>query len=243
MASQLLLATAAGQPHLLRLAAASSATGSLVKEVGYALGALPPSGEWLGEELVLAAGDWLLTVADLRALEPLLLQNGLRLVRLEAATPEGLVAASSLGLPTHLQSQDTEKAPGSLANKSPRPPVPQAPALTIHPGTLRSGDHLQVEGSVLLLGDVNPGARISAAGDVRVWGRLRGVAHAGCLGNGQARIVALQLRPLQLRIAEAVARGPEDLPPLGYAEQARLVAGAIAIEPAEPIWGLPDLEA
>ena len=66
------------------------------------------------------------------------------------------------------------------------------------------------------------------------------MAHAGCQGNRQARIVALQLRPLQLRIAEAVARGPEDLPPLGYAEQALLVADAIAIEPAEPIWGLPD---
>jgi septum site-determining protein MinC len=66
------------------------------------------------------------------------------------------------------------------------------------------------------------------------------VAHAGCQGNHQARIVAMQLRPLQLRIAEAVARGPEDLPPRGYAEQALLVGGAIAIEPAEPIWGLPD---
>jgi septum site-determining protein MinC len=238
MASQLLLATAASQPHRLSLAAAASATGSLVAEVGYALGALPPRGEWLSEELVLATGDWPLTVADLRELEPLLLRRGLRLVRVEAPAPEALVAAASLGVVTELQ-RPGDRA-GAAAHAPTAPTGPQGLGLTIHQGTLRSGDHLQVEGSVLLLGDVNPGARISAAGDVRVWGRLRGVAHAGCQGNHQARIVAMQLRPLQLRIAEAVARGPEDLPPRGYAEQALLVDGAIAIEPAEPIWGLPD---
>ena len=238
MASQLLLATAASQPHRLSLAAAASASGSLVAEVGYALGALPPRGEWLSEELVLATGDWPLTVADLRELEPLLLQRGLRLVRVEAPAPEALVAAASLGVVTELQ-RPGDRA-GAAAHEPTAPTGPQGLGLTIHQGTLRSGDHLQVEGSVLLLGDVNPGARISAAGDVRVWGRLRGVAHAGCQGNHQARIVAMQLRPLQLRIAKAVARGPEDLPPRGYAEQALLVGGAIAIEPAEPIWGLPD---
>jgi septum formation inhibitor MinC len=42
---------------------------------------------------------------------------------------------------------------------------------------------------------------------VRVQGRLRGIAHAGCQGNRQARIVALQLRPLQLRIAEGGGAG------------------------------------
>ena len=107
-----------------------------------------------------------------------------------------------------------------------------------HQGTLRSGDHLQVEGTVLLLGDVNPGARISAGGHVLVWGRLRGIAHAGCHGDNTARIVALQLRPLQLRIATAVARGPEGLPPEGLAEEARIVDGAIQIDPAQPSWPL-----
>jgi len=110
--------------------------------------------------------------------------------------------------------------------------------LVVHQGTLRSGDHLQVEGTVLLLGDVNPGARISAGGHVLVWGRLRGIAHAGCHGDNTARIVALQLRPLQLRIATAVARGPEGLPPEGLAEEARIVNGAIQIDPAQPSWPL-----
>ena len=104
----------------------------------------------------------------------------------------------------------------------------------VHQGTLRSGDHFQSDGSLLVVGDVNPGARISAAADVMVWGRLRGVAHAGRDGATEARIVSLHLRPLQLRIASVVARGPEDQPVAGMAEQARLVDGEIVIEPAEP---------
>jgi septum site-determining protein MinC len=91
---------------------------------------------------------------------------------------------------------------------------------------------------VLVLGDVNPGARVSAGGHVLVWGRLRGIAHAGCRGDASARIVALQLRPLQLRIAGAVARGPDDSPPPGVAEQASLVDGVIRLDPAPPIWPL-----
>ena len=90
----------------------------------------------------------------------------------------------------------------------------------------------QGDGDVLVLGDVNPGATVSAAGHVLVWGRLRGIAHAGRDGDQKARIVALQLRPLQLRIADQVARGPEDLPQLGLAEQARLEGSEIVIEPA-----------
>jgi septum site-determining protein MinC len=108
--------------------------------------------------------------------------------------------------------------------------------LHLHHGTLRSGDHLEVEGSLLVLGDVNPGARVVAAGHVLVWGTLRGVAHAGSRGDQSARITALQLRPVQLRIADAVARGPEDLPVPGVAEQAEIVGGLIAINPASPAW-------
>jgi septum site-determining protein MinC len=114
-------------------------------------------------------------------------------------------------------------------------------ALSIHQGPLRSGEHLQSDGTVLLLGDLNPGGQISAAGHVLVWGRLRGIAHAGCRGDRSARIVALQLRPLQLRIAEVVARGPEDAGAAGMAEQARLVNGGIQIDPASPLWPLAEV--
>ena len=115
---------------------------------------------------------------------------------------------------------------------------PTSPALSVHQGTLRSGDHRHAAGSLLVLGDVNPGAQVSATGHVMVWGRLRGIAHAGRSGDRGARIVALHLHPLQLRIADQVARGPAEAPPAGLAEKAHLVNGRIQIDPADPSWPL-----
>ena len=207
----------------LQLARQTGSQATALEEVKAQLvDASAPRGVWLD------AADRTLTLPELRAIATWLKEKGCRLERLEAHNPLALVPAAALGLETQLVEEET---PAIAA-------APEAPpdALTIHRGTLRSGDHLEVEGSLLVLGDVNPGARVSAGGDVRVWGRLRGVAHAGNRGNRQARIVALQLRPLQLRIAEAVARGPEEQPPAGFCEQAVLEQGAIAIQPAEPQW-------
>ena len=212
----------APQPLVLQLATRANIQATALDELRCALGAKPSAGG-----AVLQAADRSLTLPELRAIQQLLAAEGLELLQVEGAEPSSLVAAAALGLSTHFT-----RASGGAGEA----PSPTNAALTIHQGTLRSGDHLQVQGSVLLLGDVNPGARISAIGDVRVWGRLRGIAHAGCQGNEQARIVALQLRPLQLRIAGSVARGPEDLPPAGFCEEAVLLDGAITIRPAEPLW-------
>ncbi|MEA5414860.1 septum site-determining protein MinC [Synechococcus sp. BA-132 BA5] len=209
------------QPHLLRLPAQQGAASAL-EEVRYALGSQRPQ----GGTVVLQAGSWPLRLPELRQLQDLLSALQLELVRVSSRHPETLVAAAALGL-------DTD--PGAPPGPAPATATGAAVSdLLVHRGTLRSGDHLQAEGSVLLLGDLNPGARISAAGNVLVWGRLRGIAHAGVAGDRDARIVALQLRPLQLRIADVVARGPEGLPPPGLAEQALLVQGEIRIDPATP---------
>ena len=197
------------------------AEASAFEEVGSQLGAAEGSGT-----AVLVCGDRPLTLPELRAIAERFEQAAWPLLRVEAREALSLVPAAALGLETALIGEQLPPTQAQPDNKD----------LTIHRGTLRSGDHLQVEGSLLVLGDVNPGARVSAGGDVRVWGRLRGIAHAGQAGNAAARIVALQLRPLQLRIADAVARGPEDLPPPGFSEEALLLDGAIAIRPAEPLW-------
>jgi septum site-determining protein MinC len=187
--------------------------------------------------VTLEADDWLLRLPELHALQEHLETIGLRLVGLRSRRLETLVAASALGLVGEWP-LETEQIPARATTEAEAAAPEVEQALTIHQGTLRSGDHLQVAGSVLLLGDVNPGARISACGHVLVWGRLRGVAHAGRQGDREARIVAMQLRPLQLRIADAVARGPEDLPPDGLVEEARLVEGEIRIDPAPASWPL-----
>lgn len=68
--------------------------------------------------------------------------------------------------------------------------------------TLRSGTRIEFAGHVVVLGDVNPGAEIIAGGNVIVWGRVRGLIHAGSKGNRAAVICALDLSPTQLRIAD-----------------------------------------
>ena len=220
LAAALIQAIDDRQPHLLRLPAHQSSA-SAVEEVRYALGSrLPRAGN-----LVLEAGRWPLRLPELRQLLELLAPLHLELIRVASDHPETLVAAAALGL---------EIDPGPPQPIAAPAPAVVAPDLLAHRGTLGSGDHLQAEGAVLRLGDVNPGARLSAAGNVLVWGRLRGIAHAGVAGDREARIVALQLRPLQLRIADVVARGPEGLPPPGLAEQALLVEGEIRIDPAAP---------
>ena len=215
--------------HRLRLAPLAEARGSALEEVLQLLGAEPEPGPAL-----LDCGDRSVTLPELRSIAAALEQAGLALRRVEAREALSLVPAAALGLETALHRG------GGPMEEPAATEATEAAGLTIHRGTLRAGDHLQVEGSVLVLGDVNPGARVTAGGDVRVWRRLRGVAHAGCQGNGDARIVALQLRPLQLRIAAAVARGPEDLPPVGFCEEALLDNGAIAIRPADPQWPGPN---
>ncbi|MGI6622740.1 MAG: septum site-determining protein MinC [Acetivibrionales bacterium] len=76
--------------------------------------------------------------------------------------------------------------------------------------TVRSGTRIEFDGSVIVLGDVNPGGEIVASGNVVVLGALRGMVHAGSEGNRDSFIYALKLKPTQIRIAEAIARMPED---------------------------------
>jgi septum site-determining protein MinC len=75
--------------------------------------------------------------------------------------------------------------------------------------TLRNGRTVRHTGHVVVIGDVNPGAQIIAGGDVLVWGRLRGTVHAGALGDEKSLVCALDLRPMQLRIANIVAVGSD----------------------------------
>ena len=76
--------------------------------------------------------------------------------------------------------------------------------------TLRSGQSITSEGNIVIIGDVNPGSEIIAAGDITVWGVLGGIAHAGREGNSQARIRALKMNAIQLRIADVFARRPDN---------------------------------
>lgn len=77
--------------------------------------------------------------------------------------------------------------------------------------TLRSGRIVRSEGHVIVYGDVNPGAQIVAAGDVIIWGVLRGSVHAGAYGDENAIICALDMIPAQMRIGEQIADLPRNI--------------------------------
>ena len=133
------------------------------------------------------------------------------------------------------------------AEPAPRPssiagtPPPGASNALYVPSTVRSGQRILHEGHLVICGDVNAGAEVVASGDVLIFGTLRGLAHAGCLGDESARIVAWSLRPPQLRIAAKIARAPEESTPGGKnspslagksgPEVARIVHGEIQVYP------------
>ena len=79
-----------------------------------------------------------------------------------------------------------------------------------HRGSLRNGQKIEFEGSVVVVGDVNPGAEIKAGGNVIVLGQIKGMVHAGCKGMTDAFVTAIFMAPIQLRIADIITRFPEE---------------------------------
>lgn len=81
---------------------------------------------------------------------------------------------------------------------------------TFHRGAVRSGQSIRFPGSIVVIGDVNPGGELIAEGNIIVLGILKGLAHAGCSGSHDCFVAALDMRPTQLRIAELIACFPDE---------------------------------
>ena len=73
-----------------------------------------------------------------------------------------------------------------------------------HKGSLRSGQRIEFEGSLVIIGDVNAGAEVIAGENIVILGTLRGLAHAGAKGNKDAVIEASSIEAVQIRIADMV---------------------------------------
>jgi len=148
------------------------------------------------------------TEAELAQLVELLRKHGMALATLRTSAERTFQAALAVGLTTTLES--AEGAP--VADAAPATTNATSTAYFVYRGYLRSGHRLQRKESVLVIGDVNPGAEVVSDGDVLVWGRLRGVVHAGAKGNLRAIVAALDLEPTQLRIADVMTIGPDPRP-------------------------------
>ena len=102
-------------------------------------------------------------------------------------------------------------------------------------GNLRSGQSLDTENSIIILGDINPGASVISNGNIIVLGAIKGTAFAGAMGNKNAFIFALDMSPMQVRIADTIARAPDKPDKSQAAGQPRIAFlenDTIYIEPA-----------
>lgn len=179
-----------------------------------------------GARLALDVGNHVLKAADLGNLCSEISNRDLAVWAVLSHSPRTQRNAEALGLATSL----------------PKPyDGPDIPDTTLHDGeaaifvrrTLRSGFSLQHAGHIVVIGDVNPGAEVIARGDVVVWGRLRGMVHAGAEGDDTAVVCALDLSPTQLRISDKIAVTPKRSGRL-KPEMARLLNGQVIAEPWEP---------
>ncbi len=153
-----------------------------------------------GARVALDVGTRPLKAAQMGKLRDLLGDFGITLWAVVSESPKTQETARSLGMATRL----SRPAP---APRRPAPSPAGEEALLVH-RTLRSGMRIAFPGHVVVIGNVHPGAEIVAGGNIVVWGRLRGVAHAGADGNESAVVCALDLSPTQLRIAGRVATAP-----------------------------------
>lgn len=162
----------------------------------------------------LVVKDRLLDGRQLQAIADSLSEVQLQLKRVYTSRRQTAVVAAAAGY-----SVEQQLAVAHLRQPGTEPGQAMEEPLYIQM-TLRSGTEIRHNGSVIILGDLNPGGSVIAEGDIFVWGRLRGVAHAGCKGNSRCLIMALQMEPTQIRIADFVARAPENPPAQYYPEVA-----------------------
>lgn len=100
--------------------------------------------------------------------------------------------------------------------------------------TVRSGQVINYTGNIVIIGDVNPGSEIFAAGNIIVLGSLKGDVHAGINGNDKSIIAAFRLEPKVLQIANIMTRAPENDEKPDYPEVAKIKGNTIIVEPYSP---------
>lgn len=156
-----------------------------------------------GAKMILDVEDHSLNAASLGKLRDVLSDKGVSLWAILSKSPTTQQNAQALGLATRIHEAEIGKR-----KKSSGLDLEEDEGLLIRK-TLRSGHSLEFAGHVTIIGDVNPGAEVIAGGDIVVWGRLGGMAHAGAEGNESAVVCALDLSPTQLRIAGQIATSPK----------------------------------
>lgn len=159
-----------------------------------------------GAKIILDVENHIIRAAEMGSLRDTLSDMGITLWAVLTNSPTTEKNAQALGLATriHKPVPENRQMPSQHNDY-----LEGDEAIFIH-RTLRSGNSINFDGHVVVVGDVNPGAEIIAGGNVIVWGKLRGMVHAGANGNEDAMVCALALAPTQLRIGDKIAVSPSD---------------------------------
>ncbi len=177
-----------------------------------------------GGRVALRTGERALSEEQLQAIGNVLEGHGVTLWAVQAEHPSTEAVARALGL-------EIRTEPTTLPAARPSEPAPPEEALDlVVRRTLRSGQAINHIGSVVVIGDMNPGAEIIAGGNIIIWGKLRGTAHAGAVDDDTALICALQFMPSQIRIGSFIACPPDRSRPPKMPEVARVQEGRIVVE-------------
>jgi septum site-determining protein MinC len=159
-----------------------------------------------GSQVNLSTGKRDISQAELQQFVDVLTKHEIQLASLRTVSGVAAQAAQALGVRLALPEVSGDQTGGHA-------PLEEVSEGLLVRRTLRSGQLLQHLGHVVVIGDVNPGAEIIAGGDVVVWGRVRGMIHAGALGDNKAIVCALELQPTQLRIGSHIATSPPETEP------------------------------
>ena len=80
----------------------------------------------------------------------------------------------------------------------------------LYKNSIRGGQSIHYDGTVVIIGDVNPGAEVISTGNILVMGKIKGLVHAGCNGDKSSIITALGLSRIQIRIGDVISCMPEN---------------------------------
>jgi septum site-determining protein MinC len=155
-----------------------------------------------GAKLVIDVGERVLNSPELADLRGFLSDRKIKLWAILSTSVVTERASQDLGLA--IKVDETSPAP----EKSPINTVLDGEEAVFLNRTLRSGHKVKHQGHIIVLGDVNPGAELVAGGNIIIWGKLRGVVHAGAAGDIDAVVCSLDLSPTQLRIADKISVSP-----------------------------------
>lgn len=175
-----------------------------------------------GGRVIVELGARAITHEQLVALRELLEAHEMDLWAILTDEPTTMRVVRSYGIRTRLP------AVAAMPREQPEAAETENNAMLVQ-RTLRSGQRINYPGHIIIVGDINPGAEVVAGGSIIVWGRIRGLVHAGALGDENAVICALDLAPAQLRIAGYISRTPEERrrktqPEIASVNQNRIIA-------------------